>query len=214
MMSTIVFGGTSVLGKELAKRLSLNDRVIAVGAKSGNMQCDYSNEDAVIELFESVAEVDAVVCLIGDTNFQKSHYDLSNEDYQIQFNRNLVAQIQLVNIAQNFISDGGSITLTSGYYAPPHIQPDNAIAGTILSALNSFTQQVAPLLDRGIRINTVTPGKIFMFDGEYKIHQDNLANACECYVDSVEGKATGKVYQAWKPSAHASRSVELQSSAA
>src|SRR4051812_36448257 len=78
-------------------------------------------------------------------------------DYDIGLRDKLMGQVNLVLVGKDFISDGGSFTLTSGV-----LNYDPVVAGTSASMCNggtdAFVRAAAIELPRGIRINAVSPG--------------------------------------------------------
>ncbi len=109
-----------------------------------------------------------------------------------------MGQIKLVLKGQVYLNDGGSFTLTSGSLDRyPVRQGSNA--ATINAALGGFVRAAAVDLDRGLRINLVSPTLLdesaarlaTLLPGHESI---SSARAGLAYVKSVEGGQTGQIY--------------------
>jgi NAD(P)-dependent dehydrogenase (short-subunit alcohol dehydrogenase family) len=70
---------------------------------------------------------------------------------------NLLSQIRLVLLGRSLISDGGSFTLVSGYLLDDPI-PVGAGFSVANGGVEGFVRSAALSLDRGVRINAVSPG--------------------------------------------------------
>ena len=68
-----------------------------------------------------------------------------------------LGQIRLVLLGRSLISDGGSVTLVSGYLLDDPI-PVGAGFSVANGGVEGFVRAAAPSFDRGVRINAVSPG--------------------------------------------------------
>jgi len=110
----------------------------------------------------------------------------------------LMGQVNLVLKGQACLNDGGSFTLTSGSLDRYPVR-GGSNAATINAALGGFVRAAAIDLDRGLRINLVSPTLLdesaarlaTLLPGHESI---SPARAGLAYVKSVEGGQTGQVY--------------------
>jgi NAD(P)-dependent dehydrogenase (short-subunit alcohol dehydrogenase family) len=110
----------------------------------------------------------------------------------------LMGQVNLVLIGQRYVNDGGSFTLTSGVLSHDPIRY-GASASLVNGAIDAFVRAAAIELDRGVRINAVSPGVLVeslpvfgeYFRGHEPVPGARVGNA---YLKSVEGRLTGQVF--------------------
>ena len=123
---------------------------------------------------------------------------LTEKEVEIGLRNKLMGQVNLVLIGRDYINDGGSFTLTSGLLSHDPILYGTS-ASLVNGALDAFVKGAAIELDRGVRINVVSPGVLVeslgvfgeYFRGHEPVPGSRVANA---YVKSVEGRLTGQVF--------------------
>jgi hypothetical protein len=124
---------------------------------------------------------------------------MSAADFDVGLKDKLMGQVNLVLLGRKHVNEGGSFTLTGGV-----LDSDPIVAGSSASmvngALNAFALAAAIELDRGQRINVVSPGVITEALGAYAPYFRGFeavpaARAALAYVKSVEGKRTGHVFR-------------------
>lgn len=194
-MKILIVGSSGTVGKAVASRLGSAHTVIEA-SRNTNPQVDLTSEDSVRSLFQSIGPVDAIVACTGTVPF-KPLRNLEDSDYQGAFNDKVLGQIRLVNIGRDFLSDGGSFTITTGILARESILT-GAAASLANGALESWVMAAATELDRGHRINAVSatvleeaPSYHAFFPGFIPVPASRVAAA---YAKSVEGTHTGKIY--------------------
>lgn len=94
-----------------------------------------------------------------------------------------MGQINLVLIGQKYLNDNGSFTLTSGKMADKPVKK-NISKAIVNGGINSFVLASSLELERGIRINAISPAKVA------DIPIQDLINA---YNKSVEGIINGEI---------------------
>lgn len=194
-MRIAVFGASGKIGSQVVEKLSGSHEVIKVGSRAGDIVADYTNEKSVESVFEQAADLDAVVVAVGGDSVFKRYSELSDDDYRFGAERKLVAQFRVVRYAEKYLKDHGSITLTSGFlnhYPNPH----SIATGPFNAAIDTFVQHTAPLLERGLRLNVVSPAPVVEPErvGKGLVSAEQVASY---YVDAIEGNDTGKVLRAW-----------------
>ncbi|CDG81774.1 short chain dehydrogenase [Janthinobacterium agaricidamnosum] len=199
-MKIIVIGASGAIGKEVAAQLAQGHDIIKVGSSSGDLQTDISDIVQVRALFAKTGKVDAVVVAAGNVHFGPLA-QFTPEQFQVGLNSKLMGQVNVALVAQEFVNDGGSITLTSGILAEQPIR--HGVAASLTNAaVEGFVRGAAIELPRGLRINAVSPTVLEeslpsygpFFRGFEPARASRVALA---YVRSVEGAQTGQVFKVW-----------------
>ena len=194
-MKIIIVGAAGRIGKEIDKALSNGNEIIRVGVQSGDFQCDYTDTESVKKMFVDIGEFDSLIAVAGRDSTFKPFQDIDDEDYRYGFERKFLGQIRFLKYGKNTIRDNGSFVFTSGYLSH-YPFPASIATGPINAAVDTFVNNIAPFLPRGIRINVVSPAPIVELGEEGK----GLVTAEETaklYVQAVEGNITGQVLRAW-----------------
>ena len=194
-MKIIIVGASGRIGKEVDKALSDRHEIVRVGAHSGDVQCDYTDIESVQSMFEKIGEFDSLVSVAGGDSTFKPFHDLNDQDYRYGFERKFLGQIRLLRFGDKFIRDNGSFVLTSGFLSH-YPNPTSIATGPLNAAVDTFVKHTAPLLNRGIRLNVVSPAPI-VEPGQEGKGLVTAAETAKLYVEAVEGDSTGKVMRAW-----------------
>lgn len=199
-MKILVIGSSGTIGSQIVKSLSTDHEIIEANKNSGDFKIDILSTKSIQSVFDSVGEIDAIVCAAGNIAF-KAFSDLSREDWDIGINSRLMGQINLTQIGSKYLRENGSITLTSGIVADYPIAFGTS-AATLNGAIEHFVQSVALELPKSIRINVVSPAVVTeslsiyseYFPGFNSITSKDLARY---YVRSILGIATGQTLRAF-----------------
>ncbi|MDW3687005.1 short chain dehydrogenase [Cupriavidus sp. CV2] len=199
-MKIVVIGASGTLGQAVAENLSARHEVVRVGKSRGDHRVDLTRPESVQALFEGLGRVDAIVATTGSLFFGPLA-QMRAEDFEIGLQDKLLGQVRLALVGQHFLSDGGSITLTSGIVGSEPIRM-GANAGSVNAALEGFVRSAAPELKRGLRINVVSPTVVQeswaaygdFFPGYEPVPAARVALA---FQRSVEGPRSGHVYRVW-----------------
>ncbi len=194
-MKIIIVGASGKIGKEVVKALSGSHNIIRVGAHSGDIQCDYTTPDSVRDMFEKIGEFDSLVSVVGGDSTFKPFTNLEDEDYRYGFERKFLGQIRFLKLGENFVRDNGSFVFTSGFLSN-YPNPASIATGPLNAAVDTFVQNSAPLLPRGIRINVVSPAPI-VEPGQESRGLVTAEKTATLYVEAIEGNISGKVLRAW-----------------
>ena len=103
----------------------------------------------------------------------------------------------LVRIGQEFLTPGGSFTLTTGILADHPVELTTS-AAMVNGAIHSFVKAAALELKNGMRINVVSAGLVedaaekyeAYFPGHNPVPMNKVVNG---YVRSVQGRGTGEI---------------------
>ena len=197
-MKVVVIGATGTIGKAVADALAGRHEVVRA-SRAGPVKADLDDRASLDRLFETVKDVDAVVCCAGSAAF-KPLAQLTDADIQLGLRSKLMGQVDLTRIALGKLRDGGSITLTSGTLAHEPM-PGGAAISLVNAALEGWVTGAAIELPRRLRINVVSPP--WMSETLVALKMDPkggipAATAAKAYVASVEGKENGKTIDARK----------------
>ncbi|WP_328389129.1 short chain dehydrogenase [Nocardia sp. NBC_00416] len=190
-MKIIVIGATGTIGTAVHETLARRHEVIAA-ARRGPLRVDMSDIASIDALFAQVGQVDAVVCCAASG--QLTPLDTPSEtEFWHGLEPKLLGQVNLVRRALGYVSDGGSITLTSGRFAAP--VPGSSLGYLVNAGLEAFVHAAAVEMPRGIRLNAVSPGWVretlvsLGMDAGAGTPVSEVAGA---YADAVEGAAHGR----------------------
>lgn len=195
-MKVLIIGGSGTIGKKVSTHFSKKHDVIVAARQSGDVAVDVTDSQSIETMFQSVGNVDAVVCIAGDAKW--AAFDtMTEEDFYIGLKSKLMGQVNVVRIGRNYLNDGGSFTLSTGILAD-HPVAFTTSAAMVNGGIHSFVKAVSLELKNGMRINVVSSGLVedavekyeAYFPGHNPIPMKKVING---YVKSVEGKATGEI---------------------
>ncbi len=197
-MKILLVGASGTLGKAVARQLGQQHQILAAGRHSGELRVDLTDDASVAELFARTGAVDAVISTAGTLHFGPLQ-EMTPAQFNVGLQDKLLGQVRLALLGQRWLRDGGSITLTSGVAATEPIR-HGANASTVNAALPGFVTGAAVELQRGLRINAVSPTLLTesaqaygsVFPGFETVPAARVALA---YQRSVEGAQTGRVFE-------------------
>jgi NAD(P)-dependent dehydrogenase (short-subunit alcohol dehydrogenase family) len=195
-MKIAVFGASGNIGSQVVEQLTAKGhQVIKIGVHSGDYRVDYTDGEAVEALLKEIAPLDGIVVSVGGDSAFKPYGTLNDADFQLGAERKLVAQFRIVRLAEEFVQDNGSVTLTSGFLSH-YPNPHSIATGPFNAAIDTFVEQAAEHLSRGLRVNVVSPAPVVEPE---QVRQGvvSAAQVAENFVESIEGRETGKVFRAW-----------------
>lgn len=196
-MKIAIIGATGTLGRAVAEELKHHD-VIRIGRTGGEMQVDITDEASVDALFARTGRLDAIIAATGNLFFGPLE-TMTAAEFNVGLQDKLLGQVRLALKGQHILSDGGSITLTSGIIADEPIA-QGASASAVNAALAGFVRAAACELPRGIRINLVSPTMLAESAEAYGsffpgFESVPAARAAMAFRRSVEGIQSGQVFK-------------------
>jgi NAD(P)-dependent dehydrogenase (short-subunit alcohol dehydrogenase family) len=199
-MKILLIGGNGTIGKKVAAALTSRHELIIAGRNSGDVQVDITSATSIAQMFDRVGTVDACICTAG-TGFYGDFYKMTAEDIMPGIQNKLMGQINLVLIGKQYLSPGGSFTLTSGI-AAEHPARNGACVAMLNGAVNSFVLAASQELKNDQRINVVSPGLVedsferygALFPGYNLAPMQKVVNA---YVLSTEGAVNGQIIKVY-----------------
>jgi NAD(P)-dependent dehydrogenase (short-subunit alcohol dehydrogenase family) len=194
-LNIVLVGASGRIGTAIQSLLSPTHDIVRVGVKSGDIRCDYTDEGAVLAMFQKVSGFDALMCVAGADSTFRHYDDMQDDDYRYGFERKFLGQVRLVSLGRHHVRDKGSFTLTSGFLNH-YPNPASIATGPFNSAVDTFAANVAPLLSRGVRVNVVSPAPVVEpgQEGKGRVTAEQTA---QYYVEALEGGMTGQVLRAW-----------------
>jgi NAD(P)-dependent dehydrogenase (short-subunit alcohol dehydrogenase family) len=151
-------------------------------------------------MFSQVNAIDACICTAAP-GAMDDFQTLTQADLQKNMDGKFFGQVNLVLIGQHYLNDKGSFTLTSGIFAD--IPAKGVTGGAAISgALHSFVLSASLELQRGLRINVVSPGMVEDSAKEYgtlcpHLTPVSMSTITEAYAESVEGSVTGQILRVY-----------------
>ncbi len=195
-MKILIIGGQGTIGNKVSKYFSENHEVIVAGRNTGDVTIDITSSESIENVLKNIDNLDAVVCIAGEAKWD-FFKNLSEEDFYIGLKSKLMGQVNLVRIAQNYLNEGGSITLSTGILADDPVVKTSS-AAMVNGAIHSFVKAVSLELTNNLRVNAVSLGVVEdayekykdYFPGHNPIPTKKVINA---YVRSVLGKDNGRI---------------------
>jgi NAD(P)-dependent dehydrogenase (short-subunit alcohol dehydrogenase family) len=195
-MRVLVVGTAGNVGKAAVAELKPRHEVITAGRSSGDVRVDLLDAASISAMYEKLGKLDAVVACAGH-----AHYGplatMNEAQFMVGLKDKLMGQVNLVLLGKAHVNDRGSFTLTSGVLDRDPILK-GANGATVNAALKGFVTSAAIELERGIRINVVSPGLLQesakKYEGLFPGHETvSSARVGLAYAKSVEGAITGQV---------------------
>lgn len=195
-MKILLIGATGTIGRRISYELSKKHEIVSARRSGGNVSVDITSVESILKMYETVDNIDAVICAAGPAKFV-SLAEMTEEDVYVGIRGKMMGQVNLVRIGQKYINDKGSFTLTTGILADDPIAGSTAVS-LVNGAVNSFALAAAQELPRGIRINVVCPTVVQdsaeefgdFFRGFVPAEMDRVVSG---YIRSVEGLITGRI---------------------
>ena len=197
-MRVLLVGASGTIGRAVAAELEGRHDIVTVGRSSGDLRADMTDVASIRAMYDAAGSIDAVVSAAGHVKFAP-FAEMDADAYDIGLRDKLMGQVNLVLVGRDYVSEGGSFTLTTGV-----LDSDPIVQGTSASmvngAVNAFVMAAAIEMPRGQRINVVSPGVITeameAYAPFFRGHEPvPAARAALAYAKSVEGAQTGQVYR-------------------
>jgi NAD(P)-dependent dehydrogenase (short-subunit alcohol dehydrogenase family) len=196
-MRILVIGPNGTIGREIVKALSVEHEVIGASRNSGDLRVDITDPDSIRDLYARAGNVDAVISAAGSGAW-KPLAELTDDDFALSLRYKLMGQVNVVRYGLAGVTDGGSITTTSGVLSRSPMAGSAAIS-LVNAGLEGFIRAAALEAPRGIRVNAVSPPWVVETLQEMGAtdtsHGLSAATVARAYVRSVTGTETGQVIE-------------------
>ncbi len=187
----VVIGATGTIGSAVANALESTHRIVRA-SRHGPVKVDIGDPASIAALFESVSDIDAIVCCAASVK-PVPLMSLSEGHIAHALEAKLTGQVNLVRGALRHLRDGGSVTLTAGTRA--RAMPGPGLDSLVNAGLRGFVKAVASEMPRGLRVNVVSSTWVretlerLGLDSAGTIAARDVARA---YVVAVEGMLQGQ----------------------
>lgn len=192
-MRILLIGATGTIGQAIAAALSPRHEVLLASHSKATLTVDLAQPNSIRALFAKVGTVDAVVSAAGAARF-KPFAELTDDDFAFSLQNKLMGQVNVVRHGLAAVTDGGSVTLTSGSLSQVPMVGSGAIS-LVNAGLEGFGRAAALEAPRGIRVNVVAPPWVTETLKAYGMPLDGglpASTVAKAYVRSVEGKESGQ----------------------
>ncbi len=195
MKKIVVVGATGRLGRVVVG--GLNDyEVVRAGRSGPDLKIDALDFESVSDVFASVGTFDGLISCIGGTPF-KTFEELTMEDFALGLSKKCFSQLNLAKAAIPYLTENGSITLTSGIIGDEPILAGSCAAAAN-GALNMCVSTLAAEYAGKVRINIVSPSIIensvedygMLFDGFEPTSKKRIV---EAYRRTISAPISGRV---------------------
>ncbi|UXX77803.1 short chain dehydrogenase [Reichenbachiella carrageenanivorans] len=195
-MKIIIVGGHGSIGRRVVHVLAKKHDIVTASRSKGNVNVDLVDIESIRELYETVGEFDAVICIAGEAKWG-AMTEMKEGDYYVGIRSKLMGQVNLVRIGMEYIKPNGSFTLTTGILGD-HPVDQTTSAAMVNGGIHSFVKAAALEMTNGIRINAVSSGLV---EDAVEKYQDNfpghnaipMRKVVNGYIKSLEGKGNGEI---------------------
>ena len=195
-MRILVIGANGTIGKEIVKALASGNEVIEAGRSHGKIKVDIRDVASVRAMYKAAGKLDAVISAAGSGAW-KPLAQLTDEDFATSLAYKLMGQVNVIRYGFDSLSDGGSITVTSGVLSKSPMTGSAAIS-LVNAGLEGFVRAAALEAPRNIRVNVISPpwvSETLKEMGQDPSHGMPSSKVAKAYVDSVKGKKSGQVIE-------------------
>ena len=193
MMKVIIIGATGTIGKAIATLLSNKGHEIVRVSRRTQPSLDLDDPASIDTFYETIGEVDAVVCAAGNAN-SGSLSELSDEQFQLGIDSKLLGQVNLVRKGLSNVRPGGTFVLTGGMLAR-NPWPQTSALAMVNAGLEGFTRAAALDLQDNRRIVIVHPPLVRETASQMGMGEapwPSAATVAETYLMTLEGEITGQ----------------------
>lgn len=194
-MKIVIVGASGTMGRFLSNAFQKEHEIVRADRNSPEVRVDITSPDSIENMYKSIGPFDALICTAGPT-YVGPWKSLTDKEFRNGVNGKMMGQINLVLIGQHYISPKGSFTLITGAVTDEP-QKNFANASAANAAVEGFVKAAAIELEKGIRINAVSPTVIEnspqyfpYFPGEIPTTMNQLEYG---FRKSVFGPNTGQI---------------------
>ncbi len=162
--ASVVLAGRSAERLEKATRdLDADDRVLAVPT---DVTCTVDLDDLVSQVRQRFGRLDGVFANAGIASAARTA-DVTEADFDLVVGTNFKGAYFTVQKALPLFDGGGSVVLNASWLVHRGVGLASVYAASKAAVLNLARTLAPDLAERGIRVNTITPGHVAteMFDG-------------------------------------------------
>ena len=196
MKKVIVVGATGRLGSVVVGGLK-DYEVIRAGRSGPDLKIDALDFESASAALATIGPFDALISCAGVRAPFKPFEELTMEDFAVGISNKCLSQLNLAKAAIPYLTENGSITLTSGIIGDEPILSGSAAAAAN-GALNMCVSTLAAEYAGKLRINIVSPSIIensvehygMVFDGFEPTSEKRIV---EAYRRTISAPISGRV---------------------
>ena len=193
----LLIGATGTIGQLIQKELQKDNEVINVGNRQGDYQVDITNSDSIRALYQSVSDIDAVVCAAARGVVFAPLQIITKQQFIDSMQGKLLGQIDLVLQGLAHLKPTTSFTLTTGILNVDPIAKGSA-AASVNSAIEGFTKAAAIDVPNKQRINVISPALLEESEEKYRDFFPGYSTVpgkqvARAYRKAIFGQQTGEV---------------------
>ncbi|SAL71138.1 short chain dehydrogenase [Caballeronia choica] len=195
-MRVLLVGASGLLGKEIAGLLAEHE-VISASRKGADIAVDLSDKSSIEAMYSAAGKVDAVICVAGTAKFAPLE-SLADGDFAFSLANKLMGQVNLVRCAVGKVTEGGSVTLTSGILAQTPMVGSAAVS-VVNAGVEAFVRSAGLELKDRLRVNVVSPGWVaetLQSMGKNPADGVPAAQVARAYKRALDGGMTGEAISA------------------
>lgn len=167
----VVIGGTSGIGREVAKEAAQRGAIVTIIGRSAKaddnlrgvvaitaIAADVTDNAALNQAFTAIGRIDHLVLTAGARVGSPKLTDLKRDELELAFNVKLFGSLFAIQAALPYLTPKASVTLTSGLLSRKF-----GPGGLLKSTLNAAVEATAKTLAKELaprRVNVVSPGVI------------------------------------------------------
>ncbi len=192
-MRILIIGAKGTLGRAVSEALAGADHEVIGASRRGDPRVDLADRGSVAAIFEAVGDLDAVVCCAASAPLTPMR-ELAGDGFADLVAAKLLGQVEVAVRGAARLNDGGSVTLTTGTI--PEDTAGAAPGALVNAGLEAFVRAAITDLERGVRVNAVSPGWVAETLSELGMDPAEGTPAAEIarsYVELVEGAAQGEI---------------------
>lgn len=198
MKKILIVGATGLIGRAVKENLQSDCEVITASQSKADYAVDIADTDSIATMFKAVGEIDGIISAVGRNVVFKSLAAMTRADYQQSLQQKLLGQVDLALQGSAYLTERGSITLTSGIMNHDFVK-DGSAAAMVNNALEGFIKAAALDMPKHTRINIISPGFVAESAAHYSDYNQgfttvSVAQVAQAYRKSVFGVQTGRVY--------------------
>ena len=191
-MKVLVVGASGTIGKAVVRLFKDKGHDVIEASRSTNPAVNFTRPESLIEFYDRIDNVDAIVTTAGDAAFV-SLDKLNEEQITLSLQSKLMGQVNVVRKGLSKLNPGGVFVITGGMlaYSP---WPQTSMITMVNLGLEGFVKGAALDLSEGRRLVIVHPP--WVAETAAALGMDatpwpNAAKVATAYLGAITGNQNG-----------------------